>query len=117
MATNLKEIPQDIEDIVVNGSADMLPAVNDSQRLAIPAPFVVWIRNFGVDDKDRPKCNAMFCRPQLDGNLKGTNDLSILLHGNMISDHMNPMYERAMNSVLEQIVKYKKPGYVFPVRA
>jgi hypothetical protein len=115
MAADQIKIPQDVVDIAVSGSTYMLPAVNDAQRLATPAPYVVWMRNFDVDDNDLPQFDAMLCRPHLDSILKGTNDLSILLHRSMISDHMNPMYERAVNSVLEQIVKHKKPGYVFPV--
>jgi hypothetical protein len=63
----------------------------------------------------------MICRPKSDfgqgdyGSAFGINDLSIMMDWDMISDHMNPQYERAINSVLGQIIKDKIPGYVFPV--
>ena len=106
MAAGLKEIPQNIVDVITDGSRD-LPAVADAQRHAIPAPFVIWMRHIEDDEKGRPQYDAKICRPRRDlfTGAHGINDLSILMDRDMISDHMNPQYERAVNSVLAQIMK------------
>jgi hypothetical protein len=53
------------------------------------------------DEEGRPQYDAKTCRPKRDvmTGLYGLNDLSILMDWDMISDHMNPQYERAVNSV------------------
>ena len=114
IAAGLKKVPQDIVDVVVDDSND-LPPVNNAPPLAIPSPFVVWLRSIADDNEGRPKYDAMICRPKrASGSAYGTNDLSILVSWDMISDHMNPQYERAISSVLEQILNDRIPGYVFP---
>ena len=104
MAAGVKEIPQNIVDVVAHGARD-LPTVADAQRLAIPAPFVMWMRYTEDDDKGRPQYDHKICRPQHDSSTgaHGISDLSILIDKDMVADHMNPQYERAVNSVLAQL--------------
>jgi pimeloyl-ACP methyl ester carboxylesterase len=106
MAAGQKAIPQNIVAVVVDGSGE-LPPVADAQRLAIPAPFVVWMCRTEDNAKDPPQYDAKMCRPQRESSTwaPGTNDLSIFMDWDMISDHMNPQYERAVNSVLAQLVR------------
>ena len=86
-----------------------------SLPLAIPAPHVMWLRHVHDDKKGRPMYNAMFCRPQSENGEKGTNDLTLMIDKRMISDHMNPQYERAINSIAEQMKgKHGIDGFVFP---
>jgi hypothetical protein len=43
------------------------------------------------------------------------NQLPILLDKDMISDHMNPQYGQALNSVLRQMISHSGgDGYVLP---
>jgi hypothetical protein len=108
MAAGLKEIPQNIVNVVDDGSQE-LPPVADAPRLAIPAPFCIWMRQIQNDEKGRPQYDAKMCRPQRDSSTftdaPGISDLSIMMDKDMISDHMNPQYEVAVNSVLEQMMK------------
>lgn len=116
MAADQIAIPDNIVSEVMQGSEDLEPAA-DAERLGIPAPFVVWMRQ--LDEKDargRPLYDAMFCRPnKQDGLSPGLNNLSILMDLRMISDHMNPQYERAVMSIVEQQIKDRRAGYAFPM--
>jgi hypothetical protein len=86
----------------------------DAERLTIPSPFFVWMHKLGKDYKGRPRYDSLFCPPQRDAaGYPGTKDVSILIDDRMILDHMNPEYERAVNSNLERIVRNDGPGYAF----
>jgi hypothetical protein len=106
MAAGVEAIPESIVQVVADGSQHLI-SVSDGHRQAIPAPFVVWMRYTG-DDDGRPQYDAKMCRPKRDmiTDKHGLNDLSILMDWDMISDHLNPKYERAVNSVLEQLFKH-----------
>ncbi len=114
MAAGIKPIPEELSDMVFEDPE--LEYMDGAEKLAIPAPFVMWMRHADDDDKGRPMFNTMFCRPQAEGNMKGTNDLNFLIDERMVSDHMNPQYERALNSIRQQMLnkKLKSDGYVFP---
>ena len=88
-----------------------LPFVEGAQPLAVPTPFLMWLRKFEEDKRGRPIFNTMFCHPQKEGSSCGTNDLNILLDQDMITDHMPPGYEQSIYSVREQM-KYGKDGFV-----
>jgi len=47
--------------------------------------------------------NAMFVRPKMEDGKKGVNDLQIHLDKNLIADHMNPMYEKGIASIVNQM--------------
>ena len=86
-----------------------------ADKLAIPAPYVMWMRRVDDDEDGHPLYNGMFCRPRVEDGEKGTNALQIMLDENMINDHMNPQYERAINSIAEQMKGLDgADGYVFP---
>lgn len=109
MAAGIKVIPQNIVDVIAYGSRD-LPPVANAKRLAIPAPFVMWMRRIeGDEEEGRPAqyYDAKICRPQRDSSTgaHGINDLCIMVDWDMISDHMNPQYELAVNSVLAQMIR------------
>ena len=118
MATGARNIPQKIVNAAIGVPPRELPLLPNAEQLAIPAPYVIWLRHVSdetVAKKVRPKYNAMFCRPRVDASgAVGTNDLGLMVTKRMISDHMNPMYERAVNSILEQIIGGEVPGYDFP---
>mmetsp|Transcript_22230 Transcript_22230/g.48295 ORF Transcript_22230/g.48295 Transcript_22230/m.48295 type:complete len:601 (+) Transcript_22230:346-2148(+) len=102
MAAGLKPIPDELKTII-REVRDLQPVPN-AQKLAIPAPFVMWMRRVeGEDAAGLPTFNAKFCRPQAESEEMGISDLSILLDKNMIPDHMNPQYEQAIYSVLRQV--------------
>ena len=112
MAAGLMPIPDELKRIIREGRD--LPSVPDAHQLAIPAPFIMWMRKVADQDADGlPKYNVIFCRPQNENENMGTNALSILLDKDMISDHMNPQYEQALMSVLRQ-VKLGGVGYISP---
>jgi len=111
-ATGLRPIPDDLKKIIMDNDREVPPAP-DSQKLAIPAPFVMWLRQTSEDKHNRPMYNAMFCRPQAEGNALGTNDLNIQLSPDMIAHHMNPQYERAIMSVRQQML-HKEEAFAFP---
>jgi len=113
MAIGKCEIPDSLKKKVFDDSE--LPFVDRAEKLAIPAPHVMWLRHVHDDKKGRPMYNAMFCRPQSENGEKGTNDLTLMIDKRMISDHMNPQYERAINSIAEQMKgKHGIDGFVFP---
>ena len=92
-----------------------MPYMEGAEKLAIPAPYVTWMRKFDTYEDGSPMYNAMFVRPQGYGSRPGTNDLNMFLDLDMIADHMNPMYERATNSVARQMVgKNAGTGYTLP---
>ncbi|GFH49771.1 hypothetical protein CTEN210_06247 [Chaetoceros tenuissimus] len=108
MALGLKPVSEDIKNAIYDDRE--LPVVPGATRLAIPAPFVMWLRHVSNDDKDRQMYNMMFCRPQADSDGIGTNDLNIQVSiPDMISHHMNPQYERAIMSIAEQMIHKKDP--------
>mmetsp|Transcript_40760 Transcript_40760/g.85623 ORF Transcript_40760/g.85623 Transcript_40760/m.85623 type:complete len:609 (-) Transcript_40760:295-2121(-) len=108
MAAGIKSIPKDLMEKILESEAPK--AIAGADQLAIPAPFVMWMRKIDQDKDERPVYNAMFCRPKAVNDLKGTNDLNILLDfPEMINDHMNPQYERAINSLKEQLLHHKNP--------
>jgi hypothetical protein len=114
MAAGLKGIPEEVDKAVMDDHSDSITAKDGAEKMAIPAPCVFWMREVDKDLAGRPVYNVMFCRPEsVAGGAMATNDLNCLLDPKMISDHMNPQYERAVFSVREQMLK-KKPGFVFP---
>jgi len=113
MAIGKKDITPEIKDKVFDESE--LPFAPDAEKLAIPAPYAIWMRHVNVDEYGRPMYNAMFCRPQGENGEAGTNDLNLMIDKDMIPDHMNPKYERAITSIAEQMKgKNGIDGYVFP---
>lgn len=101
MAAGIKPIPDGLAEKILESNE--LPAIAGAEKLAIPAPFVMWMRKTHDDDNGRPMYNTMFCRPKKEKDMMGTNDLNILLDfPKMINDHMNPQYERAINSLRQQ---------------
>ncbi len=125
MAAGVVPIPDELKDMVFE--EPKLEYMDGAEKLAIPSPYVMWMRKFSYDNKGRPMYNTMFCRPKGGDNTKGTNDLNFLIDDRMISDHMNPQYERAINSVREQMLSgestrnsgwiFRESGYVFPPNA
>lgn len=111
MASGLRPVSDEIKEAIYDDRE--LPPAPGTHKLAIPAPFVMWMRHASDDRVGRPMYNTMFCRTKAKGNAAGTNDLNIQMSSDMISDHMNPMYERAIMSVREQMLK-KQDGFVFP---
>jgi len=113
MAIGKWRVPQKVKDIIFDESE--MPYIKGSEKLAIPALYSMWMRKHSSDDKGRPMYNAMFVRPQGYGSRPGTNDLNIFLDLDMISDHMNPMYERAIASIGQQMMgKNASHGYILP---
>ena len=103
MAAGLVDVPLQLVN-EINSGDDRLAAKEGAEKLAIPAPHVVWMRRTHSDDKGRPMYNATLCRTKSEGGKRGVNDLNVLLHPQMIADHMNPQYERAIYSVKEQLL-------------
>lgn len=103
MAIGRYDIPKRINELVFE-EID-LPFVYGGEKLSIPAPFVTWMRKFDEDMDSRPMYNAMFCRPAscVNSENEGINDMSIMIDINMIGHHMNPQYERAINSIVDQM--------------
>ena len=112
MAAGLRPIPMELEEIIFN-DADLVYA-NDSEKLAVPSPFVTWMRAVRTNPRNnKPEYDAMFCRPEGVNDMKGTNDLNFLINENMISDHMNPNYELATASIREQLLRGATDVYSF----
>jgi hypothetical protein len=95
-----------------------IPIAYGSDRVGIPAPFVIWMRQLTTDDKNRPVYNASLCRPMsgpsATGDARsmiGLSDLPIFLNRDMIADHMMPGYEQGVNSIRAQILR-KQDGYL-----
>jgi hypothetical protein len=118
MAVGLLEPTSAIVHAVEDGSR--LPNLNTygSERVGIPAPFVIWMRQLTTDDKNRPVYNASLCRPMSvesagagDAGMIGLSDLPIFLNRDMISDHMMPGYEQGLSSIRAQIL-HKQDGYL-----
>ncbi len=97
MALGAKCIPVGIKKVVME-DVD-LHAIDKSEKLAIPAPHVMWMRQIDEDKEGNPVYDSMFCRPEGVGELKGTNDLQIFLDEKMLANHMNPTYLRGLNSI------------------
>merc|ERR1719223_160132 len=121
MAAGLRPIPEELKEIVMT-EPKIDTSVDGAEPLAIPAPFVMWMRKVSEDESNgRPIFNTMFCRAkgEKEKDLLGTNDLNFKIDIQMVGDHMNPQYERAINSVRQQLVnkKMKGDGYVFPPKA
>jgi hypothetical protein len=114
MAAGLKPIPDELKQLICKDR--LLPSVPNVHKLAIPAPFVMWMRKVADKDAaDLPEYNVMFCRPQKENERMGINHLPILLDKDMISDHMSPQYEQALYSVLRQMISHSGgDGYVLP---
>ena len=62
-----------------------LPPAPGTHKLAIPAPFVMWMRHASDDRVGRPMYNTMFCRTKAKGNAVGTNDLNIQMSSGKFS--------------------------------
>jgi len=97
MALGAKCIPVGIRKVVMEDVE--LHAIDKSEKLAIPAPHVMWMRAIDEDKEGNPVYDSMFCRPEGVEGEKGTNDLQIFLDEKMLAHHMNPMYLRALNSI------------------
>lgn len=102
MAAGLIGVPDDLKNTIIQERS--LEPVKGGQPLAIPSKFLMWMQYFRDDEKDRPMYDFQFCRPEKENGHIGTNDLNILLDEDMISDHMPPNYERAINSIGEQMI-------------
>lgn len=95
---------------------DLEPAAN-AEKLAIPAPYAIWMQKQSENEGGDPVYDAMFCRPEAKNGDKGTNDLHVLFDDRMIADHMNPEYERALASIATQMKGvHGIDGYTFPPR-
>jgi hypothetical protein len=95
---------------------DLEPAAN-AEKLAIPAPYAIWMQKQSENEGGDPVYDAMFCRPEAKNGDKGTNDLHVLFDDRMIADHMNPEYERALASIATQMKGvHGIDGYTFPSR-
>ena len=103
IAAGMKPIPEELLHKIVE--ARKVSKLNDSKTLFIPSPYVMWFQRASYDKHDRPVYLTSFCRTKAQGELLGTNNLNVYLNENMISDHMIPGYECAVNSVLAQIVR------------
>jgi len=113
MALGKWRVPQKVKDMIFDESE--MPLIKGAEKLAIPALYGMWMRKFEKDNKGRPMYDAMFVRPQGYGNRPGTNNLNIFLDLDMIADHMNPMYERAISSIGQQMMgKNASRGYILP---
>jgi len=115
MATGRRDVPSEIVDKINEIEESDLPYAPGSEKLAIPTSYIVWVRRDG-DEKDRneqPVFNAMFCRPCTQDGLDGTNDLTIRVDKDMISEHMMPEYELALRSIKGQLDGDVK-CYIFP---
>lgn len=77
MASGLRPVSDEIKKVVYDDRE--LPPAPGTHKLAIPAPFVMWMRHTSDDEKGRPMYNTMFCRTKAKGNAIGTNDLNIQL--------------------------------------
>merc|ERR1712038_304160 len=109
MAAGVSKISDEVKkDVFKNRD---LPFLEGAQPLAVPTAFLMWMKKFDNDKRGRPMFNTMFCHPEGDNNIDGTNDLNILLDVDMITDHMPPGYEQAIYSIREQI-KYGKDGFI-----
>lgn len=116
IATGLWDPPKSITEIVERGS-EKLPHIKKGKRLAIPAPFIIWMHQCPTRNSNGmlPLYNAMFCRNdgEPDEGTTGVCDLSVYLDSDMISDHMIPKYMSAINSINAQIIN-GKTGYELP---
>lgn len=113
MAMGVKPISSNLKNIVFEDpNLEMVPG---AEKLAIPAPYAIWMQYKEYDDKGFREYDAMFCRPQgtKEGEEEGTNDLQIFWDIRMVPDHMNPLYERAIASITRQIVK-GADGFSYP---
>jgi hypothetical protein len=89
LARGLKEPPEQILEIVKDGSKDLEP-LPGAERLKIPALFVPWMD----DSEEEGSTDVAFCRP---GKI---SNLSILLANEFVLDHWPPRYEERFVELL-----------------
>lgn len=112
IVAGIKGVPKELKDAVFEYNE--LPYTQNADKLAIPSPCVIWMRKTGVDKKG-DVFNAMFCRPEGEGEEKGLSDLTIYLGLGMVTNHMPPGYENCINSVVRSMLgKDGGDGFVFP---
>lgn len=121
MAIGRRDVPPEIIEKMNEIEDSELPYVPGSEKLVIPTPYIMWLRPDAGDKKDENGqlvFNTMFCRTCTTDGKTGTNDLTLMLADvDMIRDHMNPQYERALNSIYKQLMKEEKGDehcYIFP---
>ncbi len=92
-----------------------LEFADKAEKMAIPAPYAIWMQKQSDDERGNPVYDAMFCRPQPVESEKGLNDLHVMFDERMIADHMNPQYLIGINSIAAQMKGvHGTNGYAFP---
>ena len=90
-----KPMPSELVEPVQQARITSLPAVEGAPLLAIPAAHIVWLRELVDDEKkaSQDQWTPVLC----DGMSFASN--GIVIHPNMMNDHMLPMYQMALEKL------------------